>query len=61
MKTFQDKITQARARAGLNQEQTAALLDVSQQAVSKWCAGVCEPSKLMQNAVLEKLKAKGTK
>ena len=61
MKTFQEKFKAARARARLNQEQTAALLDVSQQAVSTWSAGVCEPSKLMQAAVLEKLKAKGTK
>ena len=59
MKTFQDKITQARARARLNQDQTAKLLNVSQQAVSKWCAGVCEPSKLMQSAILAKLKLKG--
>ena len=56
MKTFQDKITAARARARLTQKQTAELLGVTQQTVSRWCAGAYEPSKLMQAAVLEKIK-----
>ena len=41
---FGERLQEVRRRAGLTQEQFAAELNVSRQAVSKWESGASDPS-----------------
>ena len=52
---FQDELKTAREKAGITQEECAALLDHSVSTIAKWEAGAFEPSKLTQKAVIEAL------
>ena len=42
--TFSETLTSARKRRGWSQEELAARIQVSRQAVSKWETGAAEPS-----------------
>ena len=55
---FGERLQEVRRRAGLTQEQFAAELKVSRQAVSKWesCRGYPEIEKIHMNCAAEKSK-----
>lgn len=56
MKSFQDKLCDAREKSKLSQQRLAEIIGVKQTTVSHWELGRFTPSKFMQSAVLAALK-----
>ena len=56
MKSFQDQITELRARnKKITQQALADALDVSVFTVQKWEQGKCKPTKLTQQAAIQEV------
>ena len=60
-RAFREALKDLRLALGLSQFQVAVILDMSPTQVSRWENGTSEPHKLMQDAVLQKLRAEEKK
>lgn len=52
---FAEKLKASRERLGLTQAETAALLDVSCEAISKWERGLSTPAAITQEGALSRV------